>query len=155
MKRVDGVGPGQADAPHPVLGALDPWRPGVHVGEELARIEVTPLALLAMVVGGEHPLTRRTGPPGPSRVVHPDVDPSAFSGQLDPIHLPRGLETQHLPVELGIADDGILPPKDAQVTWLPTENPEAPKNPTTSTSGLRCSWFSRPFRTSNRARHPP
>jgi Inositol monophosphatase family len=99
----------------------------VQEGEELACVEVAPLALLAVVVGGKLPLAFRAGPAGPSRVPHPDVDLPAVSRQLDAGHLPRGLETQHLAVELCIAHAGILPPKDAQGTWLPTKNPEAPR----------------------------
>ena len=122
------LGPGQTDAEHAVLGALDPRRPGVQVGQELTGVEVAPLAFFGMVVGREHHVALGAFPAGPPRMVDPHVDPFSFCGELDPAHLPRGLETQHVAVQLGVAHNDILPPTGRSGSEAPTENPEAPIN---------------------------
>jgi hypothetical protein len=83
------LGPGQADLEHAVFGAVDPRRPGVQVGEELAAVEVAPLPFLRVVVGREIGIAHGTGKPGPLRMVNPHVDPASLSRKLDPAHLPR------------------------------------------------------------------
>jgi hypothetical protein len=120
------LGPGQADAQDTVLGALDPRRPGVQVGEELAGVEVTPFPLLGVVVGRELPVALGALPAGPPRMIDPHVDPFTFSGELDPIHLPRRLKTQHVAVQLGVAHDDTVPLTGRSGPSPPTENPEAP-----------------------------
>jgi len=73
------LGPGQADLEHAVFGAVDPWRPGVQVGEELAAVEVGPLPFLCVVVGREIGNAHGTGKPRAS-----DGQPARRSGLPQP-----------------------------------------------------------------------
>jgi len=76
-----GLGPGQADLKNAVLWAVDPWRLGVQVGEELAAVEMSPLPFGGVVVDRKLELAGRAGEAVLPRVVDPHIDrpPSAES----------------------------------------------------------------------------
>ena len=64
-----------------VLWAVDPWRLGVQVGEELAAVEMSPLPFGGVVVDRKLELAGRAGEAVLPRVVDPHIDrpPSAES----------------------------------------------------------------------------
>jgi hypothetical protein len=99
----------------------------VEEGQELAGVEMTPLALVAMVIDREFEVALGTTEEGPSRVFGPHVDPATFSGELDSAHHPGCLKSQDLLIQLGIAHAPILPPRGRSGPGAPTEKPEAPK----------------------------
>jgi hypothetical protein len=121
-----GLGPGKSHLHHAVLGTVDSRGLGVQVGQELAAVEVTPLALFGVVVDGEFEFTLWAREASTSRVIHPHIDPNFLGGEINPTHLPRCDETQYLTVELGVVHGLNHAPGHSVHIRLPTENPEAP-----------------------------
>jgi hypothetical protein len=89
---------------------------------------VTPLTLFDVLVDGEFAFALRTGEVSASRVIHPRIDPNLLDGEIDSTDISRSDETQHLTALLGILH-GINHARDCPASnYLPTKNPEAPKN---------------------------
>src|SRR5450631_4528517 len=85
-----------------------------------------PRPFLGVVIDRQFPLALRAGEASSPRMLRPHIHPTIGHRQLDPAHLPRGDQTQQMPVQLGVTHPGIMPRDRLITTRKPTEKPEAP-----------------------------
>ena len=92
-----------------MVGAVHPRRAGVQVGEEPAAVQMPPRPFLGVVIDRQFPLALRAGEASSPRMLRPHIHPTIGHRQLDPAHLPRGDQTQQMPVQLGVTHPKIMP----------------------------------------------
>jgi len=105
----------------------------MQVGQERAAVEMTPGSFLGVVIDRELCIALRASEPSALRMLGPHVHSTPVEGQLDPINLPGGDESQQVAVELGVTHLAIIA-EDLDVvlanitsTTSPTQKPEAPE----------------------------
>src|SRR5665648_980872 len=109
--------------------------------------------MVSIKPGTQHPLALRAGEASSPRMLRPHIHPPIGHRQLDPAHLPRGDQTQQMPVQLGVTHPGIMPRDRLITTRKPTEKPEAPNTcPLASRASHSCRSLSL---SSGTPRHDP
>ena len=103
-----GLSPWELDLTDAVLRTLDPGRIGMEKGLKLTAVQMTPDPLSSVIV--ERPFSRafRAGPLEPFGMLDPDINPLLLDVQFNSADAPRGLYSEQMPVQGGIAHD--LPP---------------------------------------------
>ena len=105
------LGPRQAHLPHAVVGTVDPRRPRVQVGHELAGVEMSPRPFGRVVVDRQLRAARRTRPADAGGVPSPHIDAFLRHRQLDAGYRPGRVQPQDVAVQLDIAH-GSHPPRE-------------------------------------------